>query len=77
MRVNTGEPEIDIPEDKQRFVNSLGIHGKIYHPKYVSGQIIEILGEEENTEFVVIFEDGQRSKRLLAYHAPIKRWIQA
>ncbi|MGC5325386.1 hypothetical protein [Brevibacillus sp. SYSU BS000544] len=76
LREDLGEPEIEIPEEKQRFVETLQINDEIYHRKYGKGQIIEVLGEGLDTELKVMFLEGQRPKRLLAYFAPIEPYKQ-
>lgn len=60
-------------DEQKRFVESLGINNRIHHPKYGTGEIIDILGEGMDTEFVVKFTDRAKVKRLLAYYAPISR----
>lgn len=72
LKQDLSEPEIDIPDEHHRFVEALGINDEVLHPKYGTGQIIEILGEGMDTELVVKFSDVEKEKRLLAYFAPIK-----
>ncbi|MGO4698940.1 hypothetical protein AB4Z50_32290 [Paenibacillus sp. 2TAB26] len=71
LKQDLNEHEVDIPDEKKRFVESLGVCDEIQHPKYGTGKIIEIIGEGMDTEFVVKFIDREKTRRLLAYYAPI------
>ncbi|MBD0382598.1 hypothetical protein [Paenibacillus sedimenti] len=72
LKQDFGVSEINIPDEQQRFIESIGVNDEIQHPKYGVGQIIEVLGAGADKEFVVKFSDGERVKRLLAYYAAIQ-----
>lgn len=71
LKQDLNEPEVDIPDEQKRFVESLGVNDEIQHPKYGTGKIIEVIDEGMDTEFVVKFTDREKTRRLLAYYAPI------
>ncbi|WP_397334269.1 hypothetical protein [Paenibacillus glycanilyticus] len=55
-----------------RITYNRGRHSQdLWHRKYGTGEIVGIMGQGMDTEFLVKFPDREEPRRLLAYHAPI------
>lgn len=70
--LNITKSDMNIPDDQRKFNESLQVGDEVEHPKYGTGKIQEITGQGMDTEFKVTFLNGNRAKRLLAYHTPIR-----
>lgn len=70
--IEINESDFKIPDHQRKFIEALEIGSEIVHPKFGLGRIIEIKGEDLDTEFTITFMERIQTKRILAYFSPIR-----